>query len=80
MLRDYYERRQTRAISSQLIEDSFNVIKRKSDVKSNTTCTTSFAHAILVDENVVASRHNYVGIDRAHEVIDRGASLPAHAN
>ena len=79
-LRDYIELKQRRSIGSQLIEDCFNVIKRKSDAKSNTTCTTSFAHSVLVDEGVVTSKHRYTDVERRHEIIERGAALPAHAN
>ncbi len=79
-LRDFYQQRQCRSITSQLIEDCFGVIKRKSDCKSNTTCTSSFAHAVLIDENVVGSKHAYMDLDRSSEVVERGAQPLTNAN
>ena len=76
-LRDLIQRRQTRSITSQLIEDCFGCLKRRVDCKSNQNCTSSFAWSTLVDRQVLSSKHGYVEVERRAELHERNGAPPA---
>ncbi len=69
-----------RPIVQQLIEDSFNSIKKAIGKRSNTVCTSSFALATVLDDKVLSKKHSYDEVCRHNEFPERSAQLPADAN
>ena len=69
-----------RPIVQQLIEDSFNSIKKHNGKKANTVCTGNFAMASVLDDRVLTSKHRYDEVNRHVEFPERNAQLPSDAN
>ena len=59
--------RQTRFVTSQIVEDTFNRVKKGVDLGSNTKCSAPRAWALPIDKSVVSQIHRYTEVDR-HEV------------
>lgn len=57
-------RRQTRFVTQQIVEDSFNRIKKGVDLGVHTRCSTHRCWALPIDKAVVGKIHRYMEVDR----------------
>ena len=69
-----------RGVTQQLVEDCFNVVKRKTDCKSNNVCTSSFTMSTLIDEQVLSKKYRFKDVDRSSEVPPRNTALESNVH
>ena len=69
-----------RGITQQLVEDCFNVVKRKCDQKSNNVATSAFCHSHLIDDRVLANKYRFEEIEWSADVAPRSSVIDAAVN
>ncbi len=76
-IRDLVERKCKRHISSQLIEDGFNSVKRAIDQRSNSVATPSFAMSKLLDNHVLENKYSFKEVQRISSLDERNVNFAA---
>ena len=75
MLKGFIKKRCIRHIAQQCVEDAFNCVKSANSKKSNSTCTSSFAWATLLDKKLLETKYEFREVDRRVEIPDRNATI-----